>query len=362
MRVQCRLLDRAAGDRLDAVELVGDPDEVIAALASGPKTMQLEPVGADLRVEAVVRGLITDERGVNQLLIGDDPNAAAKVRNEPAAGGVPWSKAVAVLLGLWAIVAAATAGLRPYWYDESWSLAFARLPMADWAPLIRFGEINMVGYHAVLKGWTELVGTDVGLGRLPSVAAGVVGGGALYAVAARVWSKRIAFGAVVLFVTSAAMLDYAQQARAYSAAAAATTVSMWVLLRWRDRPRSATLALWSVTAGVAATLHVFAAFCIAGQLLGAFAASRRRRSLLVAGAAAAVLVAPVGYYLAFGTGDGSQVAWIPDPTWRTALDVAELVSGGRGLIAAAAMVTLAFSAGTPEYFAAYEVRVFERMG
>jgi mannosyltransferase len=344
MRVACRYRDRPDGG-LD-IELVGDTDAIIHGLKAGPVEMLLERERAGVRGVDVltVDGVVTDPAGATQVVVRERSTSSTQHEVTTARSApLSWSPLIASMIAIWTAVALATAGLRTYWYDESWSLAFAHRPVRAWASMIRFGEINMVGYHAFLKAWTHYAGSSELAGRAPSIVAIALAAWFTGRIAARVWSSRVAVAAVALLVTSASAVTYAQQARSYGLAVLATVLSMLLLLQWWDRPRTWVLVCWAVLAGVTATIHVFGAFAVVGQFAGAFAAAprRSRRSLVTAGLAVALLTAPVAYFLAFGTGGGSQVDWIPKPGVNTAFSVVDLLAGGRGLVAAGIVAILA---------------------
>jgi mannosyltransferase len=343
MRVSYRPTD-ADGSR--AVELLGDVDAVITSLAAGPVHVTLEPASGDRAHDATIHSVLTDERGNAFASLAPSPATPADHAAATNVARVPWGRLTVLLVAVWSTVAVLSGGLRPLWYDESWSVAFAHRPFSAWWPMIEFGEMNMVGYHLLLKAWTVIVGSAPIIVRLPSTVAMALCAWVMFRIARRIWSPRVGFGAVAVFLTSAAVLEYAQQARSYAFATLLASVSAYVLLRWHADRRRALLVLWVAVAGITATTHVFGAFAVAGQLLGALAVvgRRERRALLAAGAAAAAVTAPVGFLLVTASGGGSQVAWIERPSWHTIFDVATLVAGGRGVLGAALVALLVWAA------------------
>lgn len=169
----------------------------------------------------------------------------------PAAGprSLAWWPAVVSLAAL----AAALAGsaLRPVWHDELYTLALARLPLAELVAALRVDSGPPFHYllcHLLylLIGWPEGSGLGTFVVRLPSALAfaavpWVVWLGARSSPAARFWGP-------LLSVSWLPLLYFASEARAYALLALVNAV-VWILgPGWIARGRSGAAAFAALAA------------------------------------------------------------------------------------------------------------------
>lgn len=216
------------------------------------------------------------------------------------------------------------------WLDEanSWQVA-----SRSWSTL--FGELrgSPVGplYFVLLKIWISAFGDSAFALRAFSVLASVALIPLVYAVGAKLLSRRAGLLAAALTALSPLELYFAQEARMYMLTSLVALLTFWAYVRWREaalasldagesaarRSRSTALA-WYVIAGIV----LLFTHAVAGTLLVALnldaavlwwqTRARAKRSVVISWIAAqAAILAVVILYLSFlsiGTAASSQ-AW-----------------------------------------------------
>jgi len=225
-------------------------------------------------------------------------------------------------------------GSQSLWYDEGYSLDLAR---RDILSLTRAtaADIHPPLYYYLLKAWVRLAGTSEFSLRYLSVLFGLLLVPASFALASRLFGRRVALVAAALAALSPLYVHYSQEVRMYTLMGLATLLAACFALRalatdrWLD---------WGVYVGctvVALYSHLYSALAF-GSLNVAFAAAAvagagragptgelarlRLRSWALAQAAAVVLFAPwlgvaAEKYLTYTSpGFGSGLDWIVSQT------------------------------------------------
>jgi mannosyltransferase len=181
----------------------------------------------------------------------------------------------AFALGAWRLSA------QSFWYDEAYTVVFARNSVPDIVAGAATRELNTPLHYLALKLWIALGGAGEFATRLLSVSAGAL----TVALASRLPGRDPAAQrwSAALVATSAVLLNMAQETRMYALAIALNTLSVVLCLRLR---RGQSGAAWAVVCVVALCTHVLSAFVFAGQCLILLARERRiRPAMLAAGTA-----------------------------------------------------------------------------
>ena len=272
---------------------------------------------------------------------------ATDLRPAPA-GRAGRSTAIAVAVGLVpAAVLAALAfsgiGERAFWMDEVWSVDIASRPLGGVLDVVANREANMGLYYVLLSVWLHL-GQDEATVRSLSAFAAIATVIATGVLGAHMFNRLVAFTSTVVLGTSAFLLSYAQEARAYALVALVAVASFAAFVRMVERGEKRDLALWVVASTVLVYLHMLAALLIVAQAASLLAARDVQwRRVAFASGALALACSPL---LAFALAeDKGQSDWIPRVAALDALTGAlGNLSGGRllvgvfGLLAVCALI------------------------
>jgi mannosyltransferase len=245
-------------------------------------------------------------------------------RRWPAAGGYA---GLALVFALAAVLRGLRLGDQSLFFDEVWSWAVARLPLAR-LPEVMVTDRHPLLYYAVLKGWLAIVpDSEAGLRALSVVCS-------LGALAIVVWfvRERWGTGAAVAagwyYAWSSFDVYYAQEVRMYTLLALLSTAA-YAALSGALAGRKGWLGAWAVLAILAAWTQVIGVLVAGAQsaaILGCLALQRARlieprlavRNSLGAVALAALATLPVLLSSARLAGtSGSN--WVPRPADLVAL-------------------------------------------
>ena len=238
--------------------------------------------------------------------------------------------ALLLILGLALLLRLPNLGERSLWYDESFSVLFARLNL----DAMLYGTLAMVQggsaaethpllYYMSLSAWMSAFGQGVFVVRLWSVIFGLASIAALHALLHDLLDARAAvFGALVAALAGF-HVHYSQEARMYSLLATLLTLTAWCGLRaWRAQDRSR-WAWWLGFGGFAALAmytQQLAAFYLAvlGLIVLALSLHHRRHDALLglaSGTGLALLIyAPWLIHLPAQLGRVIANYWLTQPT------------------------------------------------
>ena len=182
--------------------------------------------------------------------------------------------------------------------------------------------MNMAVYHVLLNGWISALGSSEATIRMLSVLFAVMTVPALYAVGARLFSRRVGVVAAVLLALNTALYSYAREARSYSLTLLLVLVASYFLVRAAAQPqRRIFWAAYGVTAVLSVYAHFFAALVLVAHAVSLVAARRRlalpRTTVAVTAGAIAVALVPVALYIAGGetgrtTDQATALSDVPD--------------------------------------------------
>lgn len=222
------------------------------------------------------------------------------------------STALPLLLTLLALgLRAARLDFQPLWWDEGYSVWFARHPLAEMARLTA-QDIHPPLYYALLGSWIQLLGAGPVALRLFSVAVGTATVPVLYGVGRRLGGARVGLVAALLLAVNPLHVFYSQEVRMYALVALAAAVAVGAAAVWlglaadgQGRGRLGWLVVYALAMAAALYTQYYAGFLLAGlTVAGLWALWRERSGLpriaawLAAQAAIALLYLP---WLRFAT-------------------------------------------------------------
>lgn len=129
-------------------------------------------------------------------------------------------------------------GAESLWYDETVSVYLARQPVgAMIAHTAR--DIHPPGYYLLLHIWQTIASPSLEYGLeflygWPSLCAGIVVMGLIYAIGSRLFSPAVASGALWLAAFHPFQLWYSQEVRMYTVGAALALLCFWAVLRFQE--------------------------------------------------------------------------------------------------------------------------------
>lgn len=236
-----------------------------------------------------------------------------------------WTRARARHDPLWAalltlVVACVGSGTPQLWRDElaSWSAADRTT-----GQLIKMlGNVDAVSgaYYLLLHGWNSVLGDSPAVLRMPSALA-MAGAAAFVTLTARkLFDRRTAVFAGVLFALLPAVSKYGQEARSYAFAVLAAAAATHLLMRALERPTVARWLPYAAAVTAAGFFHIVSLLFLLPHALIVLGRARDARSWrLPARYAAAVAVAllPVIPLIVLGRRQVSrQLGWIAVPHLR----------------------------------------------
>jgi len=220
-------------------------------------------------------------------------------------------KALIIITAMGALLRLSTLTVESMWYDETFTAWLAGLPLPQlWDATM--GDVHPPTWYIIERGMVLLLGRSEFSLRIISALAGIALIPAVYRLA-RSFDRlpREALQAAALAAVAPFLVQYSQEARAYSLIYLLTTLATIAMLdrRW---------LLLTLSAAAALYLHNLTVFYIAA--LGWLALWRYRLDWrpLLALAAAALLWAPwVFYGLLPQAADVADGFWVRTPTWGT---------------------------------------------
>jgi uncharacterized membrane protein len=206
-------------------------------------------------------------------------------------------------------------GHKNIWFDEAYSIYFAKLPWREFWSVLSCMDANQGLYYAFLKFWLVLGDSEFSIRALSALFA-VASIPVLYALARRLFGVRAGLIAALLFSVNAFFIEYAQEARSYSLTLFLVILSSYLFVRVIEDPSNKKLFYGYIcVSAIAVYSHFFAALVLVAQMFSVpFLPSNnlRTRQLLFADLLITVLIIPIGYFIL--TKDTGQISWIPKPS------------------------------------------------
>ncbi len=260
----------------------------------------------------------------------------------------PWPLVLIVLLGaanfFWQL------GSSSYFVDEVFSIEAASHSLGGVISAVQLTEFTPPTYYLFLHEWIGRIGSQAEwLLRLPSALAGVALVAAVYWMARAFLDRRGALTAAALCALSPAVLQYAQEVRAYAFAMLAVTLAVGAAIRGvgTEATRRRMRSLGALAAVIGLLMHytatlVILPLCVWLGTRGAV--SRRARAAFVGSCALAeVLIAPLFLhtYRYVPNGAAGKVAAL---TWTNLAQVAATPFVARGASGVGALTVIAGAA------------------
>ncbi|HET6815636.1 MAG TPA: glycosyltransferase family 39 protein [Mycobacteriales bacterium] len=196
------------------------------------------------------------------------------------------------------VVAAATAtafiGRKNFWLDEGYSFVGAHRSLSSMVHVVLHDRGVMGLYYVALHFWLALGRTE-GVIRLLSVPAAVATVPVVAELARRLAGRRTALVAGALCAVNPMVVQYAQEARAYSLVLLVAASSALLFTACVSRPRITTAVSWAVVSAAGFYAHSYIALLVVAELasLLLLPRGRRPRVLLPAAVGFGVLIAPL---------------------------------------------------------------------
>lgn len=160
------------------------------------------------------------------------------------------------------------------WGDEAFSVGLASV---SWPELWRYAwttEVNMVLYHALLKGWLDLnalfgIPPVELVVRLPTVAFGGLAVVVVFWTGRRLWGATVGIVAAVLLLLNHVMLLMSRYTRSYSLEVLLVCLGSYVLLVAMTAPRHRARwwAAYALIMTAALYAHLFSALVVAAHVV-----------------------------------------------------------------------------------------------
>jgi mannosyltransferase len=231
---------------------------------------------------------------------------------------------------------------KPFWFDECFSVALARMDWRSFLHMLWWREANMSLYYVMLRGWMHW-GENPFFIRSLSVVLAVATLPALYWLARVLYDRRVALMACAFFTWNGFDVRYSQEARSYALFLLLAALSSGFLLAFLQEPRRLYRNAYIATSALAVYAHFYVLLLLAAHRLvlkkiGLPVTHERkeavRADLRRAWIAIAVAVLPLIIFIA-KTGAG-PIRWIQRPGFADLLRFCAYFSGGIPFLCAAA--------------------------
>jgi len=242
---------------------------------------------------------------------------------------------------------------KPFWFDETFSVALARMRWWSLLRLLAWREANMSLYYLVLRAWMHFGHSEFFIRSLSVVfAAATIP--VIYWLASQLYDRRVALLAAALLTFNAYQVRYAQEARTYALFLLLATLSSGFLIAWVREPSRAHRLGYILTSILAVYAHFYALLLLGAHALALYWLGSERSEAEVSSPPSAemrrvwktigIAVLPLLIFVA-KTGAG-PIRWIHRPDLHDLLGFAEHLSGGNNwplpaIYAAACMVAVA---------------------
>lgn len=238
-------------------------------------------------------------------------------------------------------------GINDLWYDETYSVRLARMPVGELIAATA-QDVHPPAYYVALRPFAGVAGDAAAWRvRLPGFVSGLVAWGCVVATAGRIGGRDAAWIAGLVGLASSTHLHFGGEARPYTLAAACVAAVMWAVARLdrggderggaaggeRGRGevrREAAVPLGVAFAALVVGCHAHNLFALGAPLLAGGGAAwlwwngERWRGgvlMLVSGAAALACVPWGLVVMRQATSMGEILGWMPAPTWRAFVEV-----------------------------------------
>ena len=225
---------------------------------------------------------------------------------------------------------------KPFWFDETFSVALARMRWWSLLRVMAWREANMALYYLLLRLWLHFGHSEFFIRSLSVVfAAATIP--AIYWLASLLYDRRTALIAATLLTFNAYQVRYAQEARAYALFLLLATLSSGFLIGYVREPSRGHRLGYILTSILAVYAHFYALLLLAAHALALHWLGNSNRSephvnvpapaqMRTVWKTIGIAVLPLLIFVA-KTGAG-PIRWIHRPGFPDLLAFAEHISGG----------------------------------
>jgi mannosyltransferase len=220
---------------------------------------------------------------------------------------------VAALFCVGVVLRVVAVGREPLWGDEALTLLISQWPARD----LLLSPIDPTpGLYYVLH--KALIGPHAGVvaARSISVVCGSLIPLATYALGKSAGGRNVGLASMALTVLSFPLIDYSQEARAYSLLVLAVTLSAASFLWWARTNRTPALYCFAATLLLCVYVHFVAIFWVVPISIGALAMRRSRELILALGVVFLASMPEVVRLLMFPK---DAFSWLSQPTASDAI-------------------------------------------
>jgi len=156
--------------------------------------------------------------------------------------------------------------LKPFWSDECFSVAFARISWGSFLRLLWWREANMSLYYVLLRIWLHFGQSEFFIRSL-SILIAVATLPAIYWLARMLYDRRVALIATALLTFNAYHVRYSQEARSYTLFVLLATLSSGFLVALLKAPTRHNKVGYVVTSTLAVYAHFYALLLVLAHWL-----------------------------------------------------------------------------------------------
>ncbi len=207
--------------------------------------------------------------GVNQV---EGSSRRTESASASASSSSSWAHWLSLALLLAACVGARLLFLtaKPFWFDECFSVAVARLTWSNFLRLLWWREANMSLYYVLLRMWLGICprpGQSEFFVRSLSVAIDAFTLPAIYWLARQLYDRRVGLIAAAFFAFNAYSIRYAQEARSYTLFLLLATLSSGFLIALVREPTRRNRLGYVLVSVLAVYAHFYALLLLAAHWL-----------------------------------------------------------------------------------------------
>jgi mannosyltransferase len=215
-----------------------------------------------------------------------------------------------------------------FWFDESASVAIARLDWGGLWKVVSRLEANMALYYGLLHVWIGFSESEFVV-RCLSVVAGVLTVPLIYAIGKRMFGTKVGLVSAVLLSANPFHIKYSQEARGYSLVVLLVTLSfLFFIAALQNQSRNYWIG-YVLASTLAVYAHFFAVLVLGAQWISLVLLRLRdvpRSKLLISISVIIVLLLPLAVFVF--TRDSGQLAWVSKPGIYAVYDLLESLAGG----------------------------------
>ncbi|MBQ0900504.1 glycosyltransferase family 39 protein [Micromonospora sp. U21] len=215
---------------------------------------------------------------------------------------------------------------RQLWRDEIATWVASTKSLRGLQDLVEGTDAVIAPYYLFMHGWIAVFGDSEVSIRMPSLLAIALAAALTAAIGRKLFDPATGLFAGLLVAVVPTISRYAQEARPYALAAAATVLGTLLLLRAAERPSWLRWLAYAGVVTVAGLMHLVALLLLLAHLV--YVVSLRETKVTVRWfAAAATGVLPVLPVAWVGIDQAGQVGWIPEATWDSTINEMARVTG-----------------------------------